>query len=72
MTLKEWNRLQIEEINSPFNRWVTGEECHREPTLHECALHYTNNGGPKAFAKAHRLDLNEETGEFPAHRIFKH
>ncbi len=42
---------QIEEIKSPFNLWVTGEEVGHEPTISEAAIHYIKCGGASDFAR---------------------
>lgn len=71
MDLRRWNLEQMEQIRGPFNRWVTGKKVGHDPTISECVENYFTNGGPEAFAKAHHLDLNEETGELPAHEFLK-
>ncbi|TSC67724.1 MAG: hypothetical protein G01um101472_333 [Parcubacteria group bacterium Gr01-1014_72] len=39
------NEFVIAEALSPFNKWVTGEEVHHDPTPFECVEHFIQNGG---------------------------
>jgi len=49
--LDDFVREQLEEMQSPFNQWVTGEEVGHEPSHNELAEHYIKHGGAAAFRK---------------------
>lgn len=70
MTIQEYIRGEYREIIEGDNPWFTGIELGRPPTREECFKHYEENGGPEAYAKKHRRDLNKDTGELPAHEFF--
>ena len=55
LPLKEDMRLMVEEILSPFNRWVTGQEIGHEPNHNECVLHFIDYGGVERFRQEHHI-----------------
>jgi len=52
-TLKRWNELQMEEVLSSKNRWLTGINVGHKPDFDELWWHYVQNGGSEDFAKTH-------------------
>ncbi|MDP2593068.1 MAG: hypothetical protein Q8P52_00245 [bacterium] len=44
-------QIQKREMESPFNRWVTGEEVHRYPTNNELVTHYIGSGRAAEIAR---------------------
>ena len=52
MNLKTRNQRQIEEANSPVNRWYFGEKYHRLPIdFAELLEYYIISGGAADFAR---------------------
>jgi len=41
--LKDHNQQVIQNIESPDNRWFTGQEVKHEPNNNELAIHYIKN-----------------------------
>lgn len=63
MNLKTRNQRQLEEANSPVNRWYFGEKYNREPLdFWELFEFYVNSGGAENFAiKAREEEDEQET-----------
>jgi len=55
LPLKEYLKLEEEEILSPFNEYVTGEALKRPVTKKDMEEHYVENKGPENFAQKHVL-----------------
>ena len=55
LSFREYMRLQIQEITTGFNRWVTGINLDKDPTDEECAKHYARNKGMEDFNKRHEI-----------------
>jgi hypothetical protein len=49
------NQKRIEEINSPFNVWVTGVNIDRSPNRSDCAWHWICYGGLENFRRNFRI-----------------
>ncbi len=62
-SLKEYLELQLREILSDFNRWVTGEKVRHSPTEDELATNYLENGGPERFAETHAFIPDQGEGK---------
>jgi hypothetical protein len=55
MNIKQWNQAQIEEANSPINRYFFWLKNKREPSdLDELLMFYIESGGAKNFAEKHK------------------
>ncbi len=54
-SFKEYMKAQLDEIFSPFNKWVTGEKVNHPPSEKELAKNYVDNGGPERFAETHTI-----------------
>ena len=59
LTPHEFERLKWQQIRSPFNQWVTGEELdlgpERKPTLVDCFVHYVKHDGLRNLKKSVRI-----------------
>ncbi len=51
LPLAEYSRRQIEEMLSPFHRWVTGEKVGHNPTKNELAEYYVRSGAARDFSE---------------------
>ena len=46
---------EVGQTLSPFNKWVTGEKMHHDPTPDECFEHWRKNRGRKNFRQTHTV-----------------
>jgi len=58
-SFREYMKLQLEEMFSDFNRWVTGERFKHPPTDEEIVKNYLEKGGPEHFAETHAIAEKE-------------
>lgn len=56
--MRKYIEKQIEEMNSPFNKWVTGEKVGHDPTRSELADNYVETGGARRFSEENEIDPN--------------
>jgi hypothetical protein len=52
-SLIEWNMMQLKEMQSPLNVFLTGEEVGHNPKPEECQIHYEKHGGSDHFRETH-------------------
>lgn len=56
LTLRQYVEKQMEEIKSPFNRWVTGEKVGHDPSHNELAENYIQSGGAQRFSLHYAIE----------------